>query len=168
MLKTFTYLFFILLVMSTSCRVRYSFTGADIPEEAKSVTVAMFVNNAGLTNPNYPLKITEGLKDIIISQSKLYMVQSNGDLQFSGTITGYDIRPVAVQANETAGLNRLTISVSVTYANRFDEKKNFTQTFTRFADYNSAQDLSSVEDGLMDEINKMLVQDIFDRAFSNW
>lgn len=168
MLQSFKYLFFILLVMSTSCRVRYSFTGADIPEEAKSVSVAMFVNNAGLTNPNYPLKITEGLKDIIISQSKLYMIQSNGDLQFSGTITGYDIRPVAVQANETAGLNRLTISVSVTYTNRFDEKKNFTQTFTRFTDYNSAQDLSSVEDGLMDEINKMLVQDIFDRAFSNW
>lgn len=157
---------FILLLYS--CKIRYSFTGADIPEEAKSVSVALFVNNAGLANPNLPMRITETLKDQILAQSKLYMVQSNGDLQFSGIITSYDIKPVAVQANDNAGLNRLTITVNVSYTNKFDEKKNFTQSFSRFSDYSSTQDLSSVEDNLITEINKMLVQDIFDRAFSNW
>jgi len=152
----------------TSCKINYSFTGADIPEEAKSVSVGMFVSNAALASPNLPLKITEKLKDQILAQTKLYIVQNTGDLQFTGTITGYTINPIAVQANETAGLNRLTISVQAVYTNKFDEKKNFTQTFTRFADYDSAKELSSVEDELMDEINKQLCQDIFDRAFSNW
>ncbi len=150
------------------CKINYSFTGADIPEEAKSVSVGMFVSNAALSSPNLPLKITEKLKDQILAQTKLYIVSGTGDLQFTGVITGYNISPIAVQANETAGLNRLSISVSATYVNKFDEKKNFTQTFTRFADYDSAKELSRVEDDLMDEINKQLCQDIFDKAFSNW
>jgi hypothetical protein len=169
-LKPYVKIFGILLIAIglNGCKINYSFTGADIPEEAKSVSVGMFVNNAALASPNLPLKITEKFKDQILAQTKLYIVTTTGDLQFTGVITGYNISPIAVQANETAGLNRLTISVSATYVNKFDEKKNFTQTFSRFADYDSAKELSSVEDELMDEINKQLCQDIFDKAFSNW
>lgn len=158
----------VLLLGGAGCKVNYSFTGADIPVEAKSVSVATFVNNAGLAGPTLPLLLTEKLKDQILAQTKLYMTQTDGDLQFSGVITAYDIRPMAVQANETAGLNRLTITVQVTYTNKFDEKKNYSQAFSRFADYDSAKELSTVESVLMEEINKQLVQDIFDRAFSNW
>ena len=162
-------LFFLFIVAGFSgCKIGYSFTGADIPEQAKSVSVGMFVSNAALASPNLPLKITEKLKDQILAQTKLFIVSSSGDLQFTGTITGYDIKPMAVQANETAGLNRLTISVQAIYTNKYDDKKSYTQTFSRFADYDSAKELSSVEDQLMDEINKQLVQDIFDKAFSNW
>ncbi|HLP11285.1 MAG TPA: LptE family protein [Flavobacteriales bacterium] len=150
------------------CKIGYHFNEATIPVEAKTATVNLFVNNAPLASPTLPLKITERLKDLIISQSRLNIAQQNGDLVFTGMITGYNIAPVAIQANETAGLNRLTISISVTYVNKFDEKTNFTQNFTRFADYDSSQELSSVEDQLMDEINRQLVQDVFDRAFSNW
>lgn len=151
-----------------SCKINYSFTGADIPEEAKSASVTMFVNNAPLASPNLPLKITESLKDLIQGQSRLFITSGTGDLQFSGTITGYDVRPVAVQANETAALNRLSITVQVSYINKFDDKKSFQQNFTRFADFDSSREITSVEDQLMDEINKQLVQDIFDRAFSAW
>ncbi len=161
-------LFSVSIFLFSKCRIQYSFTGADIPTEAKSATVTLFINNAGLANPNLPMRLTETLKDQILAQSKLYISQSGGDLQFSGFITGYDVRPVAVQANETAGLNRLTITITVTYSNKFDEKKNFTQNFTRFADYNSSLELSTVEDQLITDINKILVQDIFDRAFGNW
>jgi len=165
--KLFAYILVVATLFS-SCKFKYSFSGADIPESAKTASVELFVSNAGLANPNLPLKITERLKDQILSQTKLLLVREGADLQFSGVITGYDIRPVAVQANETAGLNRLTITVQVTYINKFDEKKNYVQTFSRFADYDSALELSSVEDQLMDDINKQLVQDMFDKAFSNW
>jgi len=151
-----------------SCKVKYSFTGADIPLEAKTVSVGFFQNNAPLANPTLSQTFTESLRDIFISQTKLNLVPVNADLQFEGSITGYDIRPVAIQANETASLNRLTITVSVQYKNSFDEKKNFDQNFTRFADYSSTEQLSSVEEGLISEINKQLVQDIFDRSFGNW
>lgn len=151
-----------------SCKVKYSFNGADVPEQAKTVSVGFFQNNAPLANPTLSQTFTESLRDIFISQTKLNLVPLNGDLQFEGSVTGYDIRPVAIQANETASLNRLTITVNVQYRNSFDEKKNFEQNFTRFADYSSTEQLSSVEEGLISEINKQLVQDIFDRSFGNW
>lgn len=152
----------------SSCTIRYGFTGADIPAEAKTVSVAYFQNNAALANPNYSQRITEALKDIFISQTRLNLVSNNGDLRYEGSVTGYDIRPVAIQGNETASLNRLTITVNVKYVNTLDTKKNFEQTFSRFVDFNSNQQLSAIEEELMNEVNKQLVQDIFDRSLSNW
>lgn len=165
-LLTYSLLFFVLC--SSSCRIHYGFDDNSVPPEAKTASVELFVNNAGLASPNLPLKLTERLKDQILSQTKLLLVTEEGDLQFSGLITGYSVSPVAVQPNETAGLNRLTITIKATYFNKFNDKKNYTQTFSRFADYDSALELSSVEDQLMDEIGKQLVQDIFDKAFSDW
>ncbi|HYG50382.1 MAG TPA: LptE family protein [Flavobacteriales bacterium] len=161
---------FLLFCISScaGCKIGYNFSGGSVPAEAKTSSVAMFVSNAPLASPTLPLKITEKLKDQILAQTKLKIVPLDGDLKFSGLITGYSISPVAVQANETAGLNRLSITISVTYVNQFDEKTNFTQSFTRFADYDSSQELTAVEDALIEEINKQLVQDVFDRAFSNW
>lgn len=161
-------LFLFCISSCAGCKIGYKFNEASIPPEAKTTTVNLFVSNAPLASPTLPLKITERLKDLIISQSRLNIVQQNGDLVFTGMITGYTISPVAVQANETAGLNRLSITISVTYVNKFDEKASFTQSFTRFSDYDSSKELSSVEDQLMDDINRQLVQDVFDRAFSNW
>ena len=36
---------------------------------------------------------------------------------------------MAIQANEVAAQNRLTISVKVNYTNTIDESQNFSQTF---------------------------------------
>jgi hypothetical protein len=83
-------------------------------------------------------------------------------------LTGYDVQPVSIQANETAALNRLTITVAVTYVNTLDPKKNAEFSVSRFADYNSAQDLVSVEEQLVAEIGKQLAQDIFDRTIGSW
>lgn len=96
------------------------------------------------------------------------MVRASGDLEYSGAIIGYDVQPVSIQANETAALNRLTITVKVNYINNLDEKKNKELTVTRFADYDSATDLSAVESELVTEISGQLAQDIFDRTLGDW
>lgn len=159
------FLFFLLL---SACKVNYSFTGADIPSDAKTVSVAAFQNNAPLAGPNVSLLFTESLKDLFIAQTRLNLVKSEGDLHFEGAIVGYDVRPMAIQGNDAAALNRLTITVSVRYVNTLDEKKNFEQNFSRFVDFPSTTDLSSNEESLVGEVNKQLVQDIFDRSFGNW
>ena len=151
-----------------SCKVSYKFNDASIPLEAKTCSVAYFRNDATLANPTLTQTLTEAMKDIISSQSKLSLVDKGGDLMFEGNITGYSVTPVAVQSNDQAALNRLTISVSVKYSNTFDEKKNFENTFSRYADFQSSQSLSSVESSLITEINKQLTEDIFNKAFNNW
>lgn len=145
-----------------------SFTGASIPDNVNTVSVEYFEIQAPLTNPNFPQIITEALRDKFIRQTRLKLVPQDGDAQFKGVISGYSTSPVAVSGSETASLTRLTISVNVSYENRFDDTQNFNQGFTRFADFDVTQTLTSVEDGLMTEISEQLVQDIFNRAFLNW
>lgn len=65
-------------------------------------------------------------------------------------------------------MNRFSISVRVRYVNAFNDDNSFDQTFTRYQDYSSALDLSAVEASLTEEIVKMLIDDIFNRAFVNW
>ncbi|MCO6499462.1 MAG: LptE family protein [Vicingus serpentipes] len=159
-------LFFISILLS--CKVNYSFTGTSIPEDVKTISIKTFQNYAPLTNVNLTQTFTEALKDKFISQTNLNLVSADGDLQFEGAITGYDVTAVAIQGNETAALNRLSVTVKVKFTNLKDDKQDFETTFTRYADFESSQNLSSVEDALLIDINDQLTQDIFNKAVSNW
>ncbi len=150
-----------------SC-VSYSFSGASIPEKAKTVSIKTFPNNASMVNPSLSSQLTEALKTKIQSQSNLILTGSGADLSFEGEITQYFTQPIAIQGDQTAALNRLTITITVRYANRFDEKQNFEQTFSRYLDYSSSKNLSEVESDLVTQISDLLVEDIFNKAFVNW
>lgn len=146
----------------------YSFTGASICPEAKTFSVAYFKNNAPLVQPILSQKLTDAMLDKFISQTNLNQVSSGGDLNFEGKITNYTTTPIAIQGNETAALNRLTITIQVKYTNICDETKNFDMSFTRYNQYNSSLPLSTVESGLIDIIAKELVEDVFNKAVVNW
>jgi hypothetical protein len=73
-----------------------------------------------------------------------------------------------VAADAQAALNRFTITVKVKFTNAVDPNLNFDQTFSRYRDYDSNLDLSSVEKDLSDKIVEELVEDIFNQAFVNW
>lgn len=152
----------------TSCKIKYSLDGASIPIEAKTISVTFFANNTTLGSPSISQKFTEKLRDMVSTQTRLALMKQNGDLQFEGAITDYNISPVAIQSTDQAALNRLTITVNVKYTNKFDATKNFEQAFTRFADYKTSSSLSSEEDKLLIEINRQLTEDIFNKAFNNW
>ena len=112
--------------------------------------------------------MTERLKDQFISQTNISLTDAIGDLQFEGEITGYKVKPIAIQANETAAQNRLTISVKVTFINTLDENQNYSQSFSHYADFDSSQELSSIETELIDQIVKVLSENIFNKAVANW
>ena len=156
-----------LLILLPSCKTHYSFSGASIPPEAKTVSVQYFHNNASLAPPTLSQTFTEALKDKLSSQTRLGLINKGGDLSFEGSITGYSTAPIAIQSTDQAALNRLTITISVKYFCSFDEKKNFEQSFTRYADYTSSQSLTTVEEELIHTINEQLVQDIFNSALNN-
>lgn len=155
-------------VLYTSCKVNYGFSGATIPPEAKTINIKYFSNQSTLAPPTYSQQFTEALKDYFITQSGLKLTDRGGDLIFDGTISNYVTSPVAIQGNDQAALTRLTITVSVRYTNSFDEKKNFESTFSRFADFPNSKTLRDVEAELTKEINKQLVDDIYNKAFNNW
>ena len=157
----------LLLLLAVSCRVNYSFTGGDVGD-ARTVSVDLFDARAPLATPGSAQTFTETLRDLLLAQTPLKLAREDGEVQYSGSITGYDVQPVNIQANETAALNRLTITVSVTYVNTLEPKKCAEFTMSRFADYDSSQDLATVEEQLVSTIGKQLAQDIFDRTLGNW
>ena len=161
-------IFTILLSISfTSCGI-YSFTGASIPTDAKTISVNYFKNKAAIVQPSLSQVFTEKLKDMFLEQTNLSISENEGDLIFSGFISKYQIRPIAIKANETADKNRLTISVKVTYNNSLDSENNFEQTFSRYRDYDSTQNISDIENTLIEAITNELAEDVFNKAFVNW
>jgi hypothetical protein len=158
-----------LLFLFTGCSVNYSFTGASISPEVKSINIKYFPNNASLVEPTLSQKLTDGLRDKFTSETSLVLVNDGGDLIMEGAITGYRTTPVAIQGNDQAALNRLTITIEVTYINTLDENMSFENTnFTRYADYSSSRNLVEVQEALVEEINQMLIEDVFNKAVINW
>lgn len=167
-MRNLPHLFLLLLLAAVSGCGVYSFTGASISPDAKTFSVLYFPNRASLVQPTLSQAFTEKLKDRFLSQTNLRQLDKDGDLQFEGYISDYKTAPVAIQGNETAALNRLTISVMVKFTNTKDVKQNFESTFTRYADYDSKKSLNEVELSLIDDVSKQLVDDIFNKSVSNW
>lgn len=159
---------FTLLTITGCVKIRYTTSGASIPTEATTFSVGYFQSNAQLAPPTLSQKVTNAIIDKISSQTRLKLTNGTGDLHFEGEITGYETRPEAIQANEQAAMNRLTITINVRFFNRLDPDKDFESRFTRFQKYSSSESLSAVEERLIDQINAELVDDIFNRALVNW
>jgi hypothetical protein len=159
-----------LMLLAGSCgvKIKYSFSGASIPPEAKTISVQTFQNRASLVQLGLAQNLTDALIDMCKAQTNLDMVSSGGDVSFEGDITDYKTQPLTVSGNEQAAMNRFSITVRVRFVNNIDNTYSYEQSFTRYQDYNSALNLSDVEAGLTEEIVKMLVEDIFNRAFVNW
>jgi len=156
-----------ILISQTGCGV-YSFTGASISPEVKSVSVDFFPSYAALAPANVPQAFTEALRELFVSRTNLDLYSKDGDIRFEGYISDYRTRPVAIQGNETAAQNRLTMTVTVTYTNTKDDTKSFEKSFSRFADFEATQNLADVEQTLIEEINEQLILDVFNEAVVNW
>jgi len=158
-----------LVLFSPSCTVRLN--GSVVPPELKTINVEYFENNAPLVVNYLSQQFTEALKDRIRTTTRLSIVQGEANASLSGTITGYSIEPISVQATNAnvapiAGGERLTITVNVVFTNTVDKKLNFTQAFPAYADFTG--NISDQEQALITKINKQLTEDIFNRAFDNW
>ena len=165
MKKIFSFL--IISIFISSCGI-YSFNGASISKNTKTITIKYFTNNASTIQPTLSQVITEKLKDYFTQQTNLSINDNDGDLKFSGEITKYEIKPMAIQSNEVAGKNRLTIAVKVDFTNIYENEYNFSHTFSRYRDYESSQNFSEIEEILIEQISNELIEDIFNKSVVNW
>jgi hypothetical protein len=159
----------LLLVPNSGCKVvKYSFTGASISPDVKTVSIDYFQNYSTLVNPTLSSFFTEALKDRFITQTSLNLVKLDGDLQFSGQISSYTISPIAIQGNEVAAKNRLTITIKIKFENKKDNKYNFDRSFTQFDDFSSNMEFSSVESSLVKSITDKIIDEVFNSSVANW
>lgn len=154
----------------------YSFTGANIT--AETISIQKFNDEIGNGPPNLSQLFTEKIRDYYQQNTSLSIVQNEGELQIEGSIVGYNLTPMAPRASgsqnfedtDIAALQRLTITVKVTYINTADDSFDFdSKNFSFYADYDpEKQDFNSIEAELVEEIYDQIVLDIFNATVANW
>jgi outer membrane receptor for Fe3+-dicitrate len=164
----YVFLLLMIFVLSHCVQIKYSTSGASIPAGAKTFSVQPFENNAPLINPQLSQQLTDALREKMEAQTSLKPINGFADLDYAGLITGYDVRPVAIQGDDLAAKNRLTITIKLKFTNAFDSKYEFDKSFSRYEDFDGNQDLKQVEDNLVPLIIDKLVQDIFNESVVNW
>lgn len=156
------------VTLLTACTVKYSLSGASIPPDAKTFSVAYFPNNAPMVAPILSATMTDELTQRFASRTNLAQVEEGGDFAFEGEIVGYSSTTSSVSSGDYALQNRLTITVKVKFTNAIDDKMSFNKNFSAYADYDSTRLLNEVESELIPQIVEQLVTDIFQAAASNW
>ena len=161
-------LYLALIAVLSGCSVKFTLKGSSVPENLKTFTVQYFENRAPLINPTLSQSFTEALKDRVTRESRLVLETKDGDIEFKGTITGYSIRPMAIQADALSAETRLTVTVKVEYRNFKNPKDNWESQFSAYEDYPSERNINDIEGELTNLIIEQLTEDIFNKAFSDW
>jgi hypothetical protein len=154
----------LMMLFLTGCW--YSFTGVSIPNEMKTLKIENFTNTSELVIPSFSQFLTQKIRDKFLSQSSLKQVDGEADLVIKGNITGYQITPIALQGNDQAAQNRLTVNIELQLISNKFEEYNKVYNVSNFVDFTTAY--TSAENQLIQEISEKLSQDIFNKTFSNW
>jgi hypothetical protein len=165
------------MIAISGCGV-YSFTGANISPNIKTISIQTFYDEVGTGPPNLSQLFTEKIRDYYQQNTSLTIVPNEGDLQLEGSIVGYRLTPMAPRASgsqnfddaDIAALQRLTITVKVTYLNTQDDSYDFEdQNFSFYLDYDpEKEDFNAIEATLVEEIYDAIVLDIFNASVANW
>ena len=164
-------LLWICALILVSCN--YSFTNTSIPNDVKTVRVGQFPNKARYVNPQLSPQITERLKIKINNQTKLTNT-TNDDAHYdiTGWIADYSVTTSGV-SNQQASINRLTVTVHIIFKDRLHEAdpaadKSFEADVSRNFDFSANLSLNQAEAQLGDVIVRNMVDEIFNRVFSQW
>lgn len=158
---------FIFTFCFSTCKYGFKDT-APIPAEITTFRVNYFENKAQYINTQLSPQLTEKLKQKIINTTRLNQTnddQANYDI--SGYVSQYYTSTVGISGND-ANTNRLTVGFHLIFNNNVDDTKDFEADLSRTFDFPATQSLSQAEANLNDEIIRNIVDEIFNRIFSNW
>ena len=157
----------LMTVLVSSCGI-YSFTGTSIQPDVYTITINYFEYKALRVNPSLSNDLTEAMKDKFRKLTRLEQVDMDGDMELTGEITGYDVKPQAVTSDEVAAQNRLTVTVKVSFTNKKYPEDDVDKSFSAYEDYDSTNSLDAVESTLCETIVEKLVEDIFNATVAQW
>ena len=158
-----------LLNIISSC---YTFSGISVDYTVKKTYyVPNFQNNSLNSPPILPQTLAEALREKVRRESRLVQTDTDPDIEFIGTLVDFRVTAEAPQGGdlrESTSVNRLTIVTAIEYINHKDEEAGWKSNFSFFYDYPSTQDLSAVQDEAIEVISDQMMEDIFNKAFTDW
>lgn len=159
------------LPLLVSCKVSLGLAPISSIDYNKVHTVQIndFPNHAEYVYGPLATTLNDRLKDMFIQQTRLEVVDSDGDLVIDGQITGYNQYNEAIDASGYSSKVRLTLTIQVSYTNNTDHKDDFeNQTFSAFQTYDSGQLLTAVQDQLIDVMVKDITEQIYNATVASW
>lgn len=160
---------FLVALVLVSCSVSYKFNGASIDYSVtKTMYIKEFQNQAPMVYPLLTQVFNETLQDHFTRNTKLSFTDINPDLELEGEIVRYDLTPQSVKEDAYASETRLTMSVKIRFRNNKNPNEDKEETITAYRDFSSNQMLTDVQDRLIDELSKDIVDQIFNTTLSNW
>lgn len=153
----------------TGCKVSYKLTGASIDyTKVKTISLETFQNRAAYQWGPMATMLNETLSDVFIQQTKLQQVPRGGDLQLAGEITAYDQFNKSISADGYSAMVQLKMTVNVRFTNNTNHDEDFERTFSATRDFDATQSLESVQEELVTQMIKEIVESIFNAAVANW
>ena len=156
------------LLLLQGCKITYSFSGTSIQADVTSITINFIEYRAARVNPSLSNDLTEAIRNQFRRMTSLEQVETDGDMEISGQISGYDVSAAAVTADEVAARNKLTVTVKVQFTDKKHPEENFDKSFSAYSEYDSTNTLDAVESSLCEEIIEKLVEDIFNASVAQW
>lgn len=158
----------IVSVLFIQATCNYSFRDISIPPEVKTVNVNYIDNRARYVNPQVSPQLTDKLRQKIISQTRLTIVNNtDADYDVGGSVTDFSVSTSGISGNQ-ASSNNLNITVHLVFKNRLNPKKDFETDITRNFPFSATLSFTDAQNSLMDEIIKNVSEDIFNKIFSDW
>jgi hypothetical protein len=165
----------LLLIAALSFTGCYSFRDVSpIPQEVKTFRVNYIENRARYINPQLSPQLTDKLRQKITGQTRLSGVSTDeAHYDIYGQITTYNVSTSGISNGGTNGqqqaaISRLTVTVHLNFKNTLDPSKNFEADVSRNFDFSANLTLPQAEAQLTETIIKNMVDEIFNRIFSNW
>ncbi len=158
-----------LLMAVTACSVSYTFNGSSINyDKVKSISIDKFpIRSAYVWSPMESM-FYNTISDAYAQKTKLEVLKRNGDMQLSGEIVEYSQTNKAIAADGFAAQTQLKISVNVRFVNNSNHAEDFERRFSATAEYDSSQQLNSVQEELVQEMIDDIVDQIFNATVANW
>ena len=156
----------LIIISAPGCNI-YKLNEATIPDSIRTVKLNFIENRAQYINPQFTPKLTDRLRQKILAQTRLTQTNNdNPDWEISAYVTDYSFSTSAI-SNQQVANNRLTVAVHVTLNDRkAEDLKDY--DVSRSFEFKGNLSFQQAETSLMDEMTRTLVDEIFNRLFSNW
>ena len=153
----------------TACSISLQLNGASIDyTKTRTISFEYIPIKASLVYAPLAVTFNDKLQQKYINQTRLTQVDSDGDLQISGAITGYGLSNQAVGQDAYATVTRLTIKVKIKFVNKNNKSENFEKEFSEYEDFEATKLLTEVQEDLCETLAEKLVDDIFNATVANW
>ena len=158
------------LCIITACSFKgYKFNGASIDyTQTKTIQIAEFQNRSSYVWGPMASMFNNRLRDQFADHTKLIQVKRNGDLRLDGEITQYSQRNKSISSDGHSAQTELSMTVNVRFTNTKKHSEDFERQFTATATYETTQSLNAVQEELVTQMTRDIVDQIFNATVANW